>query len=117
MNENNLNKIIANNIIRYLDRTNTTQEELAEHMKVSQATVSNWCRGIKLPRMDRIDGICDFFSISRSQLMNTEAPGEAAAIIISKDEEEFILNYRQLSDDRKADINMMVNLYLSQASK
>ncbi len=73
MTENTLNKIIAENISKQLEIHNKTQSDLAEHMNVSQATVSNWCKGIKVPRMSKIDMICDYFSISRSELMNTSS--------------------------------------------
>lgn len=47
MNEKEINLIIANNITKYLELNNKTQLELAEYMQVSQATVSNWCKGLK----------------------------------------------------------------------
>jgi len=74
MSEQEINLIIANNISHHLSRCGKTQVDLADYMNVSQATVSNWCKGIKLPRMDKIDKICDFFHIKRSELMqdNTE---------------------------------------------
>ncbi len=70
MSEQEINSIIANNLTYYLNKYSKSQQDLAEYMDVSQATVSNWCKGIKLPRMDKIDRICAFFQISRSQLMN-----------------------------------------------
>lgn len=70
MSEQEINIIIAENITRHLNRCNKSQADLAEYMNVSQATVSNWCKGVKLPRMDKIDKICDFFNIHRSELMN-----------------------------------------------
>lgn len=70
MNEKEINLIIANNITKYLELNNKTQLELAEYMQVSQATVSNWCKGLKMPRMSKIDMICTFFSINRSDLLN-----------------------------------------------
>lgn len=70
MSENELNTIIADNITKQLELNNRTQLELAEYMGVSQATVSNWCKGIKMPRMTKIDMICDYFNIMRSDLMN-----------------------------------------------
>ncbi len=70
MSESELNKIIARNISRQLEIHNKTQLDLAEYMDVSQATVSNWCKGIKMPRMPKIDMICNFFSIQRSELLN-----------------------------------------------
>lgn len=38
-------------------------------MKVSQATVSNWCKGIKSPRMDKLDKICIFLNCTRTDLL------------------------------------------------
>lgn len=73
MAEPDINKIIAKNITKYLDRFGKTQIDLAAYMDVSQATVSNWCKGLKVPRMDKIDRICNFFEITRSQLMDEEA--------------------------------------------
>lgn len=68
-----INNIIAKNISSFLDRYGKTQNDLADYMGVSQATVSNWCKGVKLPRMDKIDRICDFFNVSRMQLMENPA--------------------------------------------
>lgn len=70
MSEKELNKIIADNITRQMELNNRTQLELAEYMNVSQATVSNWCKGVKMPRMSKIDMICKFFDINCSDLMN-----------------------------------------------
>lgn len=73
MAEPDINKIIANNITKYMDKFGKTQIDLATYMNVSQATVSNWCKGLKVPRMDKIDKICLFFGIRRSQLMDEES--------------------------------------------
>ncbi|MDY2725795.1 MAG: helix-turn-helix transcriptional regulator [Anaerostipes faecalis] len=69
MSEKELNKIIAHNISKQLEIHNRSQLDLADYMNVSQATVSNWCRGEKMPRMKKIDMICDYFGINRSDLM------------------------------------------------
>lgn len=68
-----LNMVIANNITKQLELHNRTQLDLAEYMGVSQATVSNWCKGIKIPRMTKIDMICNYFDIKRSDLMNNKS--------------------------------------------
>ncbi len=68
--EKKLNQIIADNISNLLRIHNRTQLELAEELDVSQATVSNWCNGVKVPRMDKIDKICAFFGVSRSDIMS-----------------------------------------------
>ncbi len=114
--EKDLDKIIAYNISQYLLKTNSTQEELAEYMGVSQATVSHWCRGSKLPRMNKIDRICDFFSINRSQLLDaSEASGFEITPPLTEDEKHVIRRYRQLSPSRKADIKLMMDSFIAQS--
>lgn len=72
MSNSDINLRIANNLKKYMDINNITQDKLADFMGVSQVTVSNWCNGVKLPRMNKIDKICNFFNINRSDLMDTE---------------------------------------------
>ena len=64
MSEQEINKIISERISYYLEKNGKTQLQLADYMNVSQATVSNWCKGVKMPRMDKIDKICAFFLVS-----------------------------------------------------
>ena len=78
MSETDLNQIIANNISKQLALHGRTQLELAEYVNVSQATVSNWCKGIKMPRMSKIDMICNFFHIERSDLIGSNLPPSSA---------------------------------------
>lgn len=69
MTEQDINKIIGKNITKYLEKFGKSQFDLADYMNVSQASVSNWAKGIKTPRMDKIDKICSYFNITRSMLM------------------------------------------------
>lgn len=69
MSEAEINAIIASNINRYLNSLGKSQLDLAIHMGVSQATVSNWCKGVKMPRMDKIDRICEYLHCYRSDLI------------------------------------------------
>lgn len=64
-----LKKIIAANILYYLENTGYTQNDLAEYLGVTAAAVSNWCNGTKMPRPQFIDKIADFFGINRNQLL------------------------------------------------
>lgn len=102
MSENELNKIIAKNISEQLEKHNKTQLDLAEYMDVSQATVSNWCKGIKMPRMSKIDMICEFFSIQRSDLLNAAPDHPAPLLDGSKDKYKVLIEcYDQLNNDGK----------------
>lgn len=97
MSEQEFNKIFSSNLNRYLRINEKTQIELANYLGVSTSAVSAWCRGIKTPRMDKVDAMCDYFGIKRSDLMEdkkqkeiTERENEEATAIgqeILKNEE------------------------------
>lgn len=67
--ERKVNEQFAKNLCYFLDKFQYTQAEFAKKMDVSTATVSNWCKGIKSPRMDKIDRMCTIFNCYRSDLV------------------------------------------------
>jgi len=71
MPESEINKIFSEKLKMYCERTNTTQLMLSEALGVSQQAVSLWMSGARSPRMKVIDKICDYFHISRSDLLDT----------------------------------------------
>ena len=47
-----------------------TQSDLSKDLQLSKATVSSWCNATRIPRMDKVDTLCDYFNIRRSDLMD-----------------------------------------------
>ena len=84
MSEREINEIIAKNLTHYLTCSGKNQVDLANHMGVSQAAVSDWCTGNKLPRMNKFDKICAFLSIERSDLMEDTQLSQKAIKDISE---------------------------------
>lgn len=74
MNESAFNNSFAQNLKFYLKQANMTQADLAEYMNVSTASISNWCTGNKIPRMDKVDKLCELFHINRSNLIEDKDP-------------------------------------------
>lgn len=73
MSEQEFNMLFASNLNRFLRESGHTQADLAKYIGVSTASVSNWCNGIKLPRMDKVDKICSYFGITRTDLMRDKS--------------------------------------------
>lgn len=95
MSESEINQTISRNLQKYLDKNNRTQQELAEFIGVSQATVSNWCKGTKMPRMSKVDMICGFLGINRSDLMNEESSDYSS--LLRLDETQLLSYYNKLN--------------------
>ena len=69
-------RIFSNNLRFYMRKFNYNQMTLAEKLGVSNTTVSTWCLGEKMPRMDKIDKMCQLFQCNRSALVeeHSDAP-------------------------------------------
>lgn len=53
----------------YMHLNNKSQSDLVNDLGLSQSTVSNWCTGLKLPRMGKIQLLADYFGINKSDLI------------------------------------------------
>ena len=98
-NENTMKKTFTDNLNRLLQERGITQAELAAYMEVSNATISNWVKGYKVPRMDKVDKLCSFFKIKRSELLE-QSPAPASddlPDLTQKDEREIT----RMMDDMK----------------
>ena len=97
--EERINTVIASNLVRLLKNSNRTQLELAEYLGVTQAAISNWCNGVKMPRMDKIDLICKFFGVRRSQLMGLDEASSSVSsgMVLDPDEQHLFDLYRGMN--------------------
>lgn len=64
-----LSSIFSRNLIYYMEEKGTDIVELAKVLGVSYSAVSEWTKGIKYPRIDKIQILADFFNVSLSDLI------------------------------------------------
>lgn len=69
--------IFAANLKRLMSDNRERQVDIAKLLGVSKATVSAYCSGIQMARMDKLEALSKHFGVSLSELI--EAPGKAAA--------------------------------------
>lgn len=95
----NIQKIFSNNLKQLLESSDKTQLELSKFLGVSNTTVNNYVKGYNMPRMDKIDRICQFFNISRLQLIEENPQPQ--------DDEETIVLARKLGSLNQGQINLI----------
>ena len=69
MSEQDYGRIIGANLKRLAWERKKTQADISRDLGISKATVSSWMNGTRIPRMDKIDMLCDYFSVKRSEIM------------------------------------------------
>ncbi len=62
-------KVFANNLNYYMQINNKIQDDLVKDLELKSSTISSWCNGQKLPRMDKIILLANYFGIHFSKLI------------------------------------------------
>lgn len=73
MSEREFNAIFSERLRYYLNKYDLTQLELSKRLGVGTTSVYNWCNGIKTPRMDKVDAMCEIFHCKRADLMEDKS--------------------------------------------
>ena len=69
MSDDELRKLFAQKLNYYLNANGYNQADLARKMKVSTATTAKWCTGQTMPRIDKLQSICNWLGIEKGGLL------------------------------------------------
>lgn len=116
MDLNEYGKIISKNLKRIMYERNKTQADVARDLGISKATISSWMLGTRIPRMNKIDLLCDYFNVRREDLMEDrpetyyieEDARELAEFMFRNPEYKVLFNASR--NVKKEDIEFVANL-------
>lgn len=94
-------KIIAKSIKRIAYEHEKTQADISRDLHIRQSTVSSWMTGNRVPRMDKIDMLCNYFNVSRAEIMEEEP--KARREMVTEDEQEILRLFRLLTASGRAE--------------
>ena len=86
MSEEDYKKVFSKNLKYFMEQKGISQMDLVNDLQLSQSTVSNWCTGLKLPRMNTIQMLADYFGIEKSDLLERKTSSDSQ--LSSKDEKD-----------------------------
>lgn len=110
-------KIFADNLSRLLDKNNITQLELAKRMGVAASSVSSWCNGEKMPRMDKVEWMADFFGVPITHLIEQYKPAPSELDILDEIDVAFYGDYKVLNEEHKETLRAMARLFRERQDK
>ena len=97
------------NLSRMLEEKGEKQTDLARFLHVSDATVSDWCKGKKMPKIDNIGAMVRHFGCKYPDLL-----GEGMS---EEDEDTVFLFFRSLSDEGKRRVLSYAAYLLSEEAR
>jgi transcriptional regulator with XRE-family HTH domain len=69
MSEDLYKKIFSKNLNYYMELNEKTQTDIINDLGFNKSAVSTWCNGTRLPRMDKVELLAQYFGINRSDLI------------------------------------------------
>ena len=97
-------KIFSKNLRYYMGLNQKEQIDIINDLGFNKSSVSTWCNGTRLPRMDKVDALAKYFGINRSDLIEERKNNTSISSFIqcqTKDEETLVLSYRELNNINK----------------
>ena len=107
--EARMREIFCANLNRLFAGSDKQKKELAAFVGVSYNTVTSWVKGRKVPRMDKIDMICDFFNVNRSDIIVKKSQSPLTQQpVLSTNEIELVNKYRALDERGKENVIALI---------
>ena len=114
--ERDYGKLIAKNLRQLAYDRGKTQADISRDLNISKATLSSWMNGTRVPRMDKIDLLCNYFKCDRADIMEDHSSGyyqqtESARLAQAAfDDPNLRALFDIASDSAPQDIQMAIDL-------
>lgn len=105
-------QIFAKNLSRLLESHHISQRDIAKILSVSSSTVSSWCTGQKIPRMDKIERLASYFGVLKSDLIE-EKPTPVSEDGLDAEKRAFIEKLKSMDSETVAVLNKLADSIIS----
>ena len=100
----------ANTLKNLREANNVTQEQLAEHLKVSRPTIAGYETKSRQPDYERLEKIAEYFQVSIDYLIRGFTEEVRIPLKESTLDQEVLISYRKLSLESKQDVLKCIRL-------
>ena len=98
--------VFASNLQKYMAMNNKSRRDLSEALGISYYTVTDWVKGKKFPRMDKVEMLADYFGILKSDLIEEQIQEEikepAMFDGLSENQKKLMLFAQTVPEDKAA---------------
>lgn len=61
--------IFARNLNKYMEICNKKQADIINDLGINKSAISTWINGTRMPRMDKVQALADYFGVNKSDLL------------------------------------------------
>ncbi len=102
--EDEQKKIFSEQLNYYMQLNHKQQDDIVKDLGINKSTISTWCRGIKMPRVNAIRLLAEYFGVNISDLIQYKE---------KKMLDEFNKVWKQLAPEQQEDVRKYAEYLLS----
>ena len=87
MSDEDYRRIFARNLNKYMEICNKKQADIINDLGINKSAISTWINGTRMPRMDKVQALADYFGINKSDLLE-DKPEHDSSYYINEDAKE-----------------------------
>lgn len=99
--------VFAQNLNYYMNENGITRRDLSNALGFSYSAVTEWVKGNKYPRMDKVDIIAKYFGVTRGDLVDEQKTEDAGDDGLS-DSQRLLIQLAHIVPANKADLALQV---------
>ena len=104
-------KIFSTNLKNKMEEFGKTRNDICEALDFSYYTVTDWVKGKKMPRIDKVEKLANYFGCLISDLIEEkENPATANGSEISEAKQKLIDKVMQMSDEELEKLNLLLQI-------
>ena len=92
-------KTFVENLNFYMKVNHKNQMDLICDLGFSSSTISNWCTGKKLPRMNKIELLAEYFGVEKSDLIEKKETEGTRTVSITDQDARMLYYYHRLDEE------------------
>ena len=101
--------IFSTNLKRKMEEEGKTRIDISNDLGFSYYTVTDWVKGKKMPRMDKVEMLAKYFGCLISDLIE-EKQKQSAESELSNQKKELIQKVMQMSDEELQKLDMLLQI-------
>ena len=107
-------EVFAKNLKFYLERSGKTQKEVALAIGVTPASLNEWTKAKKYPRIDKIEMLAMYFGILKSDLIENKGMNKTLPQVqtLTEGETELLDLFRKVPENQRAMVLGMIRAAL-----
>jgi transcriptional regulator with XRE-family HTH domain len=93
--------IFASNLKRQMELKGKSRNDISTALGISYFTITDWVKGKKYPRMDKVEMLANYFGIPKSDLIEDKKESSPVEIQLNEGEKMLLELFRKIPEDQQ----------------